>query len=298
MRTKTKNMLSYLSLIVWVLFAVLLDIWCHPIRKQVRVVWCLFYIVLETNIYPGSSRVCKYMRWRVCVVPDMSPTSSMSSHPEKASLTLCSRATVDCLLLLVIFGREREEAINTWISKSNLNVFCLLYLSVPVPVLALLSDPVNGVEVLVGAHSRQRVLQRVHEPTGAVTVHTGYSAAEILVNSWKREGRERRGEREETNLRHIITSSHSNTGLFLASTWFLILSPCHTIFCVAECVLWPPLIYRTRTACKLHITSHTASFKTLPQSFPHRCTGFGLTCNSRRQAQRETKQLQYTVLKS
>lgn len=26
----------------------------------------------------------------------------MSSHPEKASLTLCSRATVDCRLLLAI----------------------------------------------------------------------------------------------------------------------------------------------------------------------------------------------------
>lgn len=36
----------------------------------------------------------------------MSPTSSMSSHPEKASLMLCSRATVDCLLFLVICADE------------------------------------------------------------------------------------------------------------------------------------------------------------------------------------------------
>lgn len=36
----------------------------------------------------------------------MSPTSSMSSHPEKASLMLCSRATVDRLLFLVICADE------------------------------------------------------------------------------------------------------------------------------------------------------------------------------------------------
>lgn len=34
----------------------------------------------------------------------MSPTSSMSSHPEKASLMLRSRATVDRLLFLVIYA--------------------------------------------------------------------------------------------------------------------------------------------------------------------------------------------------
>lgn len=70
------------------------------------------------------------------------------------------------------------------------------YLSVSVAVLALLSDPVDGVEVFVGAQSGQRVLQRVHEFTGAVTVHTGCSAAAaaaaavLLIDSWQG-GRER-----------------------------------------------------------------------------------------------------------
>lgn len=40
--------------------------------------------------------------------PDMSPISSMSSHPEKASLTLFTSAHVDSLLLLVIY-RERQK---------------------------------------------------------------------------------------------------------------------------------------------------------------------------------------------
>lgn len=39
----------------------------------------------------------------VHTLPDMSPTSSISSHPEKASHRLHSRAAVDCLLLLVIW---------------------------------------------------------------------------------------------------------------------------------------------------------------------------------------------------
>lgn len=74
-----------------------------------------------------------------------------------------------------------------------------------VAVLALLSDPVNGVKVFVGAQSRQRVLQRVHKFRGAVTVHTSCSAAAaaaavLLVNSW--EGgtgseREKRGRERE-----------------------------------------------------------------------------------------------------
>lgn len=47
----------------------------------------------------------------------MSPTSSMSSHPEKASLTLCSRATVDCRLFLVIWAdaKRRKKVIIDYI---------------------------------------------------------------------------------------------------------------------------------------------------------------------------------------
>lgn len=61
------------------------------------------------------------------------------------------------------------------------------YLPVSVPVFALLSDPVDGVEVFIGAHSRQRILQGVNKPAGTVTVHTGCSAGAVtlLVNSWK-----------------------------------------------------------------------------------------------------------------
>lgn len=55
------------------------------------------------------------------------------------------------------------------------------YLSVSVSVLALLSDPVDSVEVLIGAHSRHGVLQRVHKFTGAVAVHTSCSAAAVLL---------------------------------------------------------------------------------------------------------------------
>lgn len=73
-----------------------------------------------------------------------------------------------------------------------------LYLSVSVAVLALLSDPVDGVEVFVGAQSGQRVLQWVHKLTGAVTVHTGCSAAAaaavLLIASWQGgRGREGKG---------------------------------------------------------------------------------------------------------
>lgn len=42
-------------------------------------------------------------------LPDMRPTSSMSSQPEKASLMLCIRATVDCLLFLVIWRDEAQK---------------------------------------------------------------------------------------------------------------------------------------------------------------------------------------------
>lgn len=51
---------------------------------------------------PQTKRACVFM------LPAMSPTSSMRSHPEKASPRLSSWATVDCLLLLVIW-RETEK---------------------------------------------------------------------------------------------------------------------------------------------------------------------------------------------
>lgn len=41
------------------------------------------------------------------------------------------------------------------------------YLAMPLAVFALLSDPVDGVEVVVGAHSRNRLLQQIQEVGGA-----------------------------------------------------------------------------------------------------------------------------------
>lgn len=73
-----------------------------------------------------------------------------------------------------------------------------LYLSVSVPVLALLPDPVDGVEVLIGAHTRQRVFQRVHQLTGGAPVHPGSSAAAaaaaagdvfVIISWWARGGK-------------------------------------------------------------------------------------------------------------
>lgn len=67
-----------------------------------------------------------------------------------------------------------------------------LYLSVSVAVFALFSDPVDGVEVFIGAQTRQWVLKGVHKFTGAITIHTGSSAAVVIfINSW------REGERGE-----------------------------------------------------------------------------------------------------
>lgn len=59
-----------------------------------------------------------------------------------------------------------------------------LYLSVSVPVLTLLSDPVNSVEVFIGAQSRDWVLQWVHKFTGAIAIHTS-SAVMFLMASWE-----------------------------------------------------------------------------------------------------------------
>ena len=42
-------------------------------------------------------------------VPAMSPTSSMSSHPENASLTLRSRAHVDVRLFFVIWNKKTKN---------------------------------------------------------------------------------------------------------------------------------------------------------------------------------------------
>jgi len=75
------------------------------------------------------------------------------------------------------------------------------YLSVPVPVLALLADPVDGVEVLVGAQAGQRGLQRGHGVAGAVQT-AGPPAAALLVLTW---GGER--EREKEKERERETSS-------------------------------------------------------------------------------------------
>lgn len=59
-----------------------------------------------------------------------------------------------------------------------------LYLSVSVPVLTLLSDPVNSVEVFIGAQSRDWVLQWVHKFTGAIAIHTS-STGIFLMASWE-----------------------------------------------------------------------------------------------------------------
>lgn len=79
-----------------------------------------------------------------------------------------------------------------------------------VAVLALLSDPVDSVEVFIGAQSRQWVLQWVHKFTRAVTVHTGCSAAAaiLLIVSWEGgKGSER--ETREKGIRCTLTTSHT-----------------------------------------------------------------------------------------
>lgn len=74
----------------------------------------------------------------------------------------------------------------------------LLYLSVSVSVLALLSDPVDGIEVFIGSHSGQRVLQRVHELCGAAPIHPSRStAAALIVINWEEETESHRERKRE-----------------------------------------------------------------------------------------------------
>lgn len=70
----------------------------------------------------------------------MSPTSSIRSHPEKASLTLCSRAIVDCLLLLVIWmetKRSMLEIILYCITLHMVAVILLIYVAAKTEVTML-----------------------------------------------------------------------------------------------------------------------------------------------------------------
>lgn len=98
--------------------------WVDSTRVRLHAHWLC---KAEANIYPdpGVKPYCRheYVRMNVCYLPDMSPTRSMRSHPEKASLTLCSRATVDCLLFLVIWTDGDEDIdIRKW-----LPIFIILF---------------------------------------------------------------------------------------------------------------------------------------------------------------------------
>lgn len=113
------------------------------------------------------------------------------------------------------------------------------YLSMPVAVLALLPDPVDGVEVLVGAQAGQRVLQGVHQLGGAVAVHPGRcSAAVLLVPCWEgRAGSGARGEGEqERHFRRALRSRRDRTAAscFEPRSSLLghlkLLSPCLVVF--------------------------------------------------------------------
>lgn len=74
-----------------------------------------------TRTLAGSSVV--FTSVCVGVLPDMRPTSSMSSQPEKASLTLRIRATVDCLLFLVIWRDGAQETHTECKKKKSAIVF-------------------------------------------------------------------------------------------------------------------------------------------------------------------------------
>jgi hypothetical protein len=71
-----------------------------PMAPRCIAVWVLVEGIKWKSIYASS--ICIQLGW-----PDMSPISSMSSHPEKASQTLFTSAHVDSLLLLVIYTSDR-----------------------------------------------------------------------------------------------------------------------------------------------------------------------------------------------
>lgn len=95
-----------------------------------------------------------------------------------------------------------------------------MYLSVSVAVFALFSDPVDGVEVFIGAQTRQWVLKGVHKFTGAITIHTSSSAAVVIfINSWREE---QRGEGHTHTLQQMPEEQRRKEVLpHRFSPWFL-----------------------------------------------------------------------------
>lgn len=99
--------------------------WVDQARVKLDVHWLC---EVEANI--GMKPYCiqySSMWARLCALPDISPTRSMRSHPEKASLMLCTRATVDCLLFLVIWiDRDKNILIINYLAS----LLCHLWSSV------------------------------------------------------------------------------------------------------------------------------------------------------------------------
>lgn len=101
--------------------------------------------------------------------------SSMTTHPDQASSRLLISSHRDSLLLLVIWKeterRERRE-------RTQQPGGAGTNLAVAVGVSGLLPQPVDGVEVLVGAHVGKWFVQEVHEVSSSVHLLGGRGAAD------------------------------------------------------------------------------------------------------------------------
>ena len=112
--------------------------------------------------------------------PERRPMSSITTHPDQASRRLLISSQMDSLLLLVICGTNRESA-----PPLTPHHACRMAerkparnLAVAVRVSGLLSEPVDGVKVLVRAHVRERLVQEVHQGSSSVHLLCGRGSAD------------------------------------------------------------------------------------------------------------------------
>ena len=63
--------------------------------------------------------------------------------------------------------------------NTQLTKHVLSYLSVPIPVSRLLSHPINCIEIIIGPHTRDWLLQEVHHP-----IWRTYSSTIVWPTLW------------------------------------------------------------------------------------------------------------------
>lgn len=94
--------------------------------------------------------------------------------------------------MLQLHQEQRVSSTSLPLTQSDPPPSCILnpHLPVSLAVLALLADPVDGVEVIVGAHPRNGLLQEVQQVGGAAGSPTPVRHG--VVRPWRDE-KERKG---------------------------------------------------------------------------------------------------------